>query len=127
MEHFKIVETAFFKELDDVFGAKPDIISFLKSHERIPLMLNNLKSEIVTTEIKKAHLINAESLKMIGKEFARTFAGLALKSKEHELMSEAELQRRRHEAHQWDEIGEMITEGNEITESLENGKIKTEI
>lgn len=126
MEHFKLVEDAFFNEIKRVFGSKPDIYSWLKNHERIPLLMTNLKKEIVTTELKNARLITTDSLKMIGKEFAHTFAKFAVDQKESELMTEAEKQRRLHELHEWNEIGEMLEEGDETVQTYNNGNITTQ-
>jgi len=130
MLHFKYVEDAFHDELRRLFAQKPEVFNFLNNHERKSVMFNNLKSEIVTAELKSATFINQKSLKMIGKEFAKTFSELALRAKEKEYTSEAEIQRRLHNAHQFNEIQEMIEQNSKdyLEGVTRDGKIiRTEI
>ena len=117
MESFKYVEDSFDKELSRLFADKPEVLSFLKNHDRKSLLFDNLKSEIITTELKNATLINQDQLKFIGKEFAKTFSSLALEAHKKKVMTKGELAAIEREHADWDEVGSLLEEVGEKVET----------
>lgn len=104
------VEKIFDESLERVFGSSPNVLKFLKLHERKQICLNNLCAEIITCE-KRSLIFNAEHYREVIYEVAvNMFARKALEHAEQKAMSSAERGRREDEARRIEIAKEEIKE-----------------
>lgn len=84
----------FDKHLNEKFANKPDIAKFLVRHERKDVCIDELCTQIRLAELGLRRKMTTHSYDMLIKSTADLFAMAALNSKENELMSASERQRR---------------------------------
>lgn len=103
------------------FKARPDVVIWLKDHEKRPLLEKNLLKTINESNLL---IKNQETIDRIIDDFAKNFCIMAIEAKKIELMSEAEKQRRLHEEHEFNEIQEMLEENSNTRVEDWDGKSK---
>jgi hypothetical protein len=105
------IEKIFDLKLDDTFGKKPDVLNYLKNHERKNIVLENLSEQIkgceranysINFDVKKYHYTIDE--------IALFFARNALRYAEEQAVSRIERQRRIDEANKIEDAKEMMQE-----------------
>jgi len=91
------IQTVFDQELKDTLFTKPEVLKFIIDHERKGLCLDNLHTQIRLAEFTT--FPRKETIFQLIKDFARTFAKVALDQKEQDLLSAAEKKRLESKAH----------------------------
>lgn len=111
--------------IKNTFATKPEVRDWLLRHDRRATFEDNLLTEIRKTELSRPGLLKADTIVYIAKEYAKTFCHCAINAKEKELMTEGEVQRRRHEAHEFDEIQQMLEESSSgFTEDADGSRVE---
>ena len=91
------VRIEFDTSIDDIFKNKPDIIRFVKGHERKELVLQNLCEQILRCE-NFCVMFDVSKYKSVIKAVVKMFSENALKYAEEKLISTAEITRRTRES-----------------------------
>jgi hypothetical protein len=86
------VKTKFDLRLEEKFKTKPDVLKFLKNHERKNIVLNRLCEEIVKCE-RFCVTFNVNKYLMVINSVADMFASNALNYIEQQMLSDAEKNR----------------------------------
>lgn len=105
------VQQVFDGYLREKFAAKPDILRFLLQHERKPLCMENLCTQIRIAELSNiGKRFNQRRYHFVICEIAKLFASAALEQVEQKLLSHAEVQRRIDEANIYETAQQCISE-----------------
>lgn len=120
-----IVKKAFDEHLIYLFNSKPEVLKFVRNHERKNLCIENLINEIELMETKQPALLKKDHLELLGAEYARMFADAALKHEHEQQMNYLEKQQKIDEANIIKETLDMF-ESEDNSQVLDNGnQIKT--
>jgi hypothetical protein len=113
------VRMLFDEALVEKFKHLPDVLQFLKTHERKKICVDNLCAEIIRMNGRKL-LIELETFKMVIKDTAYMFAKKALQKAEEDTLSSVERIRRQTEA-------DRIKNAQEVLHELEKDGVVTKI
>lgn len=89
----QMIESRFRETIRDRLKTKPDLVRMVLDHERLPLVLENLKQQIRILVLRMPRVKQA-SLHRVVDDLAVFFAKNCLEHKEQEIMSSAERARR---------------------------------
>lgn len=101
------VQRVFDKEIARIFHTRDDIKRFFLTHDRKPECVRRLCAQIQTYELKTARPSRHQYIDMI-KSVAKMFCEAALKSKDQDLLTEAERMRQVSEFDRNEEIKKEI-------------------
>lgn len=110
MDTRTILLTAFDNQIKETFKNKTEVKNWLLNHERKNTCIDNLMSEIKKTELKKAVLLNRETIEMLGKDYANSFSKISLRYQEEQAISAMERSRRLKDAEENEEIAKLFEE-----------------
>jgi hypothetical protein len=91
VEHHEIIREEFNKYVNNTFKNE-GIKNFLLNHERLPLLISNLSTEIrkcdmMILSMNKDLLYKRNLVRGLAKDFSKTFCNIALETKRKELVN----------------------------------------
>lgn len=104
------VEARFNAEITKKLGSKPEVLGFILNHERKPRFIETLCMEITRLQLGSPGLATAKNVWYLIDSLSIMFAKMALESKEQEMLSSAEKQRRHAKANELKEAEGLIAE-----------------